>query len=219
MDKIKALLKELGLTDEQIEKFVKEGINDKFIPKHRFDEVNEKNKQLEADVKDRDTQITNLKKFEGDNATLKTKIEELETANKQKDEENAKAIKQLKIDNAINYALDGKVEKGYGDLVLGLIDKNSIILKDDGTVAGLDEQIEKIKADKPKLFREVSDNDGEGDGKEHKPGWSFKGDDPNDTQKQTKKSISENFVSSLLNDNKQVSEATAKATEHYFGKE
>lgn len=215
MDKIKAVLKEMGLSDEQIEKFIKDAINDKFIPKHRFDEVNEKNKQLESDVKERDTQITNLKKFEGDNATLKTKIEELETANKQKDEENAKAIKELKIDNAINYALDGKVEKGYTDLVLGLISKDDIILKDDGTVAGLDEQIEKIKADKPKLFKEVSEGD---EGDENK-GWSFKGDDPNDSQKQTKKSISENFVNSLLNDNKQISEATTKATEHYFGKE
>lgn len=216
MDKIKAKLKELGLSDEQIDEFVKETINDKFIPKHRFDEVYEKNKQLESDVKDRDTQITNLKKFEGDNATLKTKIEELETANKQKDEENAKAIKDLKIDNAINYALDGKVEKGYADLVLGLINKADIILKDDGTVAGLDEQIEKIKTDKPKLFKEVGEGDNNGgEGK----GWSFKGDDPNDSQKQTKKSISENFVNSLLNENKQVSEVTAKASEHYFGKE
>ena len=202
MDKIKAKLKELGLTDEQVDEFVKETISDKFIPKHRFDEVYEKNKQLENDVKERDSQITNLKKFEGDNATLKTKIEELETANKQKDEENAKAIKELKIDNAINYALDGKVEKGYADLVLGLIHKEDIILKDDGTVAGLDEQTEKIRTDKPKLFKEV----GEGDG-------------ANDSQKQTKKSISENFVSSLLSDNKQISEATSKASEHYFGKE
>lgn len=218
MDKIKAKLKELGLSDEQINEFVKEAINDKFIPKHRFDEVNEKNKQLESDVKERDTQITNLKKFEGDNATLKSKIEELENANKQKDEENAKAIKSLKIDNAINYALDGKVEKGYADLVLGLINKEDIILKDDGTVAGLDEQIEKIKTDKPKLFKEAGEDGGE-DNKGEGKGWSFKGDDPNDSQKQTRKSISENFVASLLNDNKQVSEATAKATEHYFGKE
>lgn len=216
MDKIKAKLKELGLSDEQIEQFVKEAINDKFIPKHRFDEVNEKNKQLEKDVTDRDTQISNLKKFEGDSEKLKAKIDELEQANKQKDEENAKTIKTLKIDNAINYALDGKVEKGYGDLVLGLIDKTSIILKDDGTIAGLDEQIEKIRTDKPRLFKEIS---GEGDGGEDRKGWSFKGDDPNDSQKQNKKSISENFVNSLLNDNKQISEATAKATEHYFGKE
>lgn len=219
MDKIKALLKELGLTDEQISKFINDGITDKFIPKHRFDEVNEKNKQLEQDVKDRDSQITNLKKFEGDNATLKTKIEELETANKQKDEENAKAIKSLKIENAINYALDGKVEKGYADLVLGLIDKNAIILKDDGTVAGLDEQVEKIKTDRPKLFIE---NPGAGTGKEpdnKEQGWSFKGQEPGESQKQTQKTISENFVTSLLSENKEANEVTKKATEHYFGKE
>ena len=33
MDKIKAKLKELGLSDEQVEQFIKETINDKFIPK------------------------------------------------------------------------------------------------------------------------------------------------------------------------------------------
>ena len=85
MDKIKQVLKELGLSDEQIDKFIKDAINDKFIPKHRFDEVNEKNKQLTDDVSERDKQISNLKKFEGDNATLQTKITELENANKQKD--------------------------------------------------------------------------------------------------------------------------------------
>ncbi len=216
MDKIKQVLKEMGLSDEQIEKFIKDAINDKFIPKHRFDEVNEKNKQLTDDVTERDKQISNLKKFEGDNATLQTKIEELETANKQKDEENAKAIKALKIDNAINYALNGKVQDGYSDLVLGLIDKNLIVLKDDGTIAGLDEQIEKAKKDKPLLF--VTEQ--EGDNKDQKfDGWSFKGSQPQDNQGQTNKSISENFVNSLLNDSKEISEATAKATEHYFGKE
>ena len=215
MDKIKSKLKELGLSDDQIDQFIRETITDKFIPKHRFDEVNQKNRQLEDDVKERDNQITNLKKFEGDNATLKTKIEELETANKQKDEENSRAIRELKIENAINYVLDGKVEKGYADLVLGLINKSDIILKDDGTIAGLDEQVEKIKADRPKLFKEPGGNSEEGGNK----GWSFKGNDPNDSQKQTKRSISENFVNSLLEDNKQISEATAKASEHYFGKE
>lgn len=216
MEQIKQILKEMGLSDEQISKFIKDAINDKFIPKHRFDEVNEKNKQLIDDVVERDKQISNLKKFEGDNATLQAKIEELETSNKQKDEENAKAIKSLKIDNAINYALNGKVQNGYNDLVLGLIDKSLIVLKEDGTIAGLDEQIEKAKKDKPLLF--VTEQEG-GKGNQQFDGWSFKGDDPKDKQGQTNKSISENFVNSLLNDNKTISDATAKATEHYFGKE
>ena len=85
MENLKKLLKELGLTDEQVDKVVKEGINDKFIPKFRFDEVNEKNKQLTDDISARDKQIKELSKFEGDNASLKTKIEELEKANKEKD--------------------------------------------------------------------------------------------------------------------------------------
>ena len=217
MEKIKQLLKEMGLSDEQIEKFVKEAINDKFIPKHRMDELNAKNKQLTDDITDRDNQIKSLKKFEGDNATLKTKIEELETANKQKDEANAKAIKELKIENAINYALNGKVQEGYQDLVTGLIDKSLIILKDDGTVSGLDEQLAKIKESKSLLF--VSDNNGEQD-KDTKPnGWNFKGTDPKDGQPHNKKSVAENFVNDLLQDNKNVSEATKSASEYYFGKE
>lgn len=217
MEHIKQLLKEMGLSDEQIEKFIKGAINDKFIPKHRMDEVNEKNKQLTEDVKNRDKQIEDLKKFEGDNATLKSKIEELETANKEKDEANAKAIKELKVDNAINYALSGKVQEGYGDLVTGLIDKTLIILKDDGTVSGLDEQLSKIKESKPLLF--VS-GDGEGGEDGGKPqGWNFKGSDPKDSQNHNKTTVSENFVKSLLEDNKNISEETKSASEFYFGKQ
>lgn len=214
MENLKKLLKELGLTDEQVDKVVKEGINDKFIPKFRFDEVNEKNKQLTDDISARDKQIKELSKFEGDNASLKTKIEELEKANKEKDEENKKAITQLKIDNAVDFALNGKVQEGYNDIVRGLIDKQLIILKDDGTVSGLDEQIEKIKKDKALLF--VSDN-GDGDNGKKQDGWNFKGGDPKDGQNPNSKSISENFVNSLLADNKAISESTKNASDYYFG--
>lgn len=217
MEKLRQLLKEAGLSDEQIEKIIKESITDKFVPKHRLDETLQKNKQLEDTIKDRDTQITNLKKFEGDNETLKTKIEELEQANKDKDAKNAEAIRTLKIENHINYALSGKVQEGYDDLVRGLIDKSLIVLKEDGTISGLDEQIEKAKKDKPLLFvNENSDNKGTDDkGK----GWSFKGDDPANNQKQTDKTVAENFVNSLVEDNKAISDSASKASEFYFGKQ
>lgn len=216
METIKLKLKELGLSDEQIQKFIDEAFKDKFIPKHRMDEVNAKNKQLTEDLNNRDKQIKELSKFEGDNATLKTKIEELEKANKAKDEENAKVIQSLKIENAVNYALNGKVQEGYIDIVTNLIDKSLIILKDDGTVSGLDEQIEKIKKDKALLF--VSDNDGNNNQDGGKPnGWSFKGDNLQDGQQNTKKTVSENFVASLVADNKAISDATQKATDFYFG--
>lgn len=215
MDKMKQALKELGLTDEQIEKFIKDNVNDKFIPKHRFDEINEKNKQLTEDVSNRDKQIKDLSKFEGDNATLKSKIEELEKANKEKDEANSKAIKELQIENAIRSTLGGKVQKGYEDLVHGLIDKALIILKEDGTVSGLDEQLTKIQESKPLLFTQGEDNNQDN----RNTGWNFKGEPPKDGQRQSNKSVSENFVTSLLDDNKAISETTSKATEFYFGKQ
>lgn len=217
MDKIKQMLKEAGLSDEQIQKIIDESIKDKFVPKHRFDEVNEKNKHLTEDVANRDKQIKDLSKFEGDNATLKTKIEELEKANKEKDEANAKAIQGLKIENAINYTLNGKVQEGYGDLVLGLIDKSAIILKEDGTVSGLQEQVDKIMKDKPLLFNSQEGGNEDGKGSNHANGWNFKGQDPKDSNKPGANTVSENFVKSLLDENKTISENAKNATEFYFG--
>lgn len=216
MEQIKRILKEMGLSDEQIQKFIDDAIKDKFIPKHRMDEVNEKNKQLTEDISSRDKQIKELSKFEGDNQALKTRIEELEKANKDKDEQNKQAIQKLRIDNAVNNALNGKVQEGYNDIVQGLIDKSLIILKDDGTISGLDEQIEKIKKDKSLLFVEDKPGDKK-DGPNGPNGWSIKGDNPRDGQYQTSKTVSENFVASLLEDNKNISEATKTASDYYFG--
>lgn len=213
MDKIKLLLKEMGLTEEQVTKFVTECITDKFIPKHRFDEINQKNSQLEQTVSERDKQIKELSKFEGDNATLKEQIEKLQEENKQKDEQNQKAITELKMQNAISQALSGKVQQGYNDIVENLIDKSLITIKADGTISGLDEQIIKLQQDKPLLFEE---NKPEGNDK--KPdGWNFKGSNPQDGKDASKKSVSENFVQSLLDDNSKISETTKQANDYYFG--
>lgn len=213
MDKIKLLLKEMGLTEEQVTKFVTECITDKFIPKHRFDEINQKNSQLEQTVSERDKQIKELSKFEGDNATLKEQIEKLQEENKQKDEQNQKAIAELKMQNAISQALSGKVQQGYNDIVENLIDKSLITIKADGTISGLDEQIIKLQQDKPLLFEE---NKPEGNDK--KPdGWNFKGSNPQDGKDASKKSVSENFVQSLLDDNSKISETTKQANDYYFG--
>lgn len=213
MDKIKLLLKEMGLTEEQVTKFVTECITDKFIPKHRFDEINQKNSQLEQTISERDKQIKELSKFEGDNATLKEQIEKLQEENKQKDEQNQKAITELKMQNAISQALSGKVQQGYNDIVENLIDKSLITIKADGTISGLEEQIIKLQQDKPLLFEE---NKPEGNDK--KPnGWNFKGSNPQDGKDASKKSVSENFVQSLLDDNSKISETTKQANDYYFG--
>lgn len=207
-------LKSLGLEDSVIDQIMKDGINKNFIPKHRFDEVNEELKSQKDLVIERDKQIKDLSKFEGDNKALKTKIDELETANKEKAAEYEANLKTVKLENAIKNALKDQVQEGYLDIVEGLIDKSIITLKDDGTVSGLQEQIDAKKADKPLLFAEAKKGE---DGKEKDPvNFKFKGDDPKDSSNNDKTSDSEAFVNDLLANRSPQTEASEKAATHYF---
>ena len=84
----KEKLMEWGLTEEQANK-VMEGLNGSFVTKSRFNEVNEENKTLKAQVSERDGQIETLKKSAGDNTELQNQITALQEANKQKDKDHA----------------------------------------------------------------------------------------------------------------------------------
>ncbi|MFR3498675.1 MAG: phage scaffolding protein [Paraclostridium bifermentans] len=128
----------------------------KYIEKSKFDEVKQAKKQLETDIKDRNTQLEDLKKSAGDNATLKQQIEQLQNENKKKDEEYQAELKDLKLTNAIKLAItDSAQDVG---LVSGLIDKSKLILSDDGKITGLDEQINGLKEGKSFLFKSEESN-------------------------------------------------------------
>ena len=100
----KEKLMEWGLSEEQANK-VMDGLNGSFVTKARFNEVNEENKALRAQIADRDGQIETLKKSAGDNTELQNQIAALQEANKQKDKDHANEIKTLKITNAVDMAL------------------------------------------------------------------------------------------------------------------
>lgn len=123
----------------------------KYIEKSKFDEVKQAKKQLETDIKDRNTQLEDLKKSAGDNATLKQQIEQLQNDNKKKDEEYQAELKDLKLTNAIKLAITDSAQDV--DLVSGLIDKSKLILSDDGKITGLDEQVNGLKEGKSFLFK------------------------------------------------------------------
>ena len=74
----------LGLSEEQAEKVLSTNAEQLkgFIPKSRFDEVNNTKKQLEKDLKDRDVQLENLKNSSGDVETMKQTVENLQRDNK-----------------------------------------------------------------------------------------------------------------------------------------
>ncbi|MDF9412970.1 hypothetical protein E1B06_14895 [Brevibacillus laterosporus] len=172
---LKELLKSMGLSDEQIIKIMG-GVDEKYkgyVPKHRFDEVNEAKKQLETDLKDRDKQLTDLKKSVGDNEDLKKQIETLQNDNKTKDEQYQAKIKDMQVSTAIKLAIHGKVHDA--DLIVGtsntpgMLDKSKIEVNEDGTVkSGLDDQIKALQESKAFLFVE----------KPQDKGFQFKGAQP-----------------------------------------
>ena len=122
-----------------------------YVTKERFNEVNEAKKDLEGQVSERDKQLETIKKSTGDIEGLKTKIEELQTANKASATEYETKLKDLQFSNAIKLAIADKAQDV--DLVVGLFDKSKLILGDDGKITGLDEQVKTLQESKSFLFK------------------------------------------------------------------
>ncbi|WP_273483629.1 phage scaffolding protein [Desulforamulus ruminis] len=158
MEWLKRLLEGKGLSEEQIKAIV-EGVEANYknhIPKHRFDEVNEAKKQLETDLKDRDGQLTTLKKSAGDNEELKKQIEQLQADNKKKDEDYQTKLRDMTITAAIKLAVAGEAHDP--DLITTLLDKSKIEVQEDGSIkAGLEDQIKALRESKAFLFVEKQD--------------------------------------------------------------
>lgn len=124
--------------------------NGAYIPKQRFDQVNEQAKEYKKQVGERDTQISKLKEEFKDTAGLKEKVTELETANKIQKEAYEKQLSEITFNNALEKSLgDYKIKDSK--LIMALIDKDK--LKVDGdTVIGLKEQIEPLQKSHDFLF-------------------------------------------------------------------
>lgn len=128
-----------------------------FIPKARFDEVNNEKKKLELDVRDRDSQLEALKNSTGDVEAMKKQIETLQADNKKKDDEHKAEIKKLKIDNAIETALMTAKAKNNVAVKALLKDIDKAELLEDGTIKGLSEQIANLQKSDSYLFETQSD--------------------------------------------------------------
>lgn len=175
---IKSKLYSIGLTEDQINQVMEviEESRKDYIPKYRFDEVNEAKKQLEAQLQERDKQLAELKKAVGENEELRKQIEELQKANKVQAEEYKAKIRDMAVTTAIKLAVAGQAHDP--DLIATLLDKSKIELDDNGNIkGGLEDQLKVLKEQKPFLF--ISEEP-----KNQTTTISFKGATPADGSKQ-----------------------------------
>ncbi len=177
MAKLKEILgKELfkQLSEDKQKEYKNKDLEDvsggNYIPKQRFDQVNEQAKEYKKQVGERDTQISKLKEEYKDVDGLKDKVTELETANKNQKETYEKQLNDIAFNNALEKSL-GSFNVKDKKLIMALIDKDK--LKVDGeTVIGLKEQIEPLQKSHEYLFeKEIKGTGtfGTGGGKDPEP--------------------------------------------------
>ena len=147
------LMKIEGMTDDLASKIAEASAEELkgYIPKTRFDEVNEAKKNAEALVKERDKQLEDVKKNSGDNEELKNQITQLQAENKASKEKYEADIKKMQIDNAVQSALKDAGAKNTTAL-MALLTLDKAELAEDGTVKGLAEQIQSLQKSESYLF-------------------------------------------------------------------
>lgn len=174
----------LGFTEDQatnILKLHKEAIDGNYVAKHRFDEVNGELKTSKEQVTERDKQITDLKKFEGDTKALQEKITTLEADNSTKDKEYKANLALERKKNAIKLALleDENGKPHDADMVMRLFNLEQVVI-DEATgkiSSGYKEQNDSIRKEKTFLFGTKEQP------KPGTPGWKPAGNPPADGDK------------------------------------
>lgn len=152
--KLKEQLVGMGLTEEMAQKVIDEVIDGNYIPKSRFNEINEENKTLKQSITDRDKQLEDLKKSSGDNAELKKQIEGLQQQNADQKKAHDAEMEQLRLETAIETALITAGAKN-AKAVRSLLNASNLKLAADGSVEGLKEQLETVQKSDPYMFNEV----------------------------------------------------------------
>ena len=116
------------------------------VPKETFNDIN-------GQLKTANSTIADLKKNNADNETLQQTINEHEkTIKTQKADYEAK-VRNLTLDSAIEKALVNAKAK-HTDLLSGKIDRDKLVISEDGKVTGIDEQLKGLKDNYKDLFEE-----------------------------------------------------------------
>lgn len=136
----------LGVSEEiasKIVEMVHEEISGRYVPKERMDEINEAKKNAEALIKERDKQLEELKKSVGDSESLKEEIAKLQEANKTAKKEYEDNINRMKLDGAVEKAINDVKGKNV-KAIRALLNLDNAKLAEDGTVEGVADQLKAL---------------------------------------------------------------------------
>ena len=177
-------LKALGLTDEQVAAIV-ESNGKTFVSKGRFNEINEENKSLKAQLAELNTTIDTLKKDSKGNEETVKQLDALKAELKTRQSEHEAQMKALKIDGMVERSLlQAKARNTKAVRALLNLDNAEI---DGEEVKGLAEQIQALKTDNAYLFDDVQEVQG------YKPQSSGEVDQQNNVAEVFKNALSGGF--------------------------
>jgi hypothetical protein len=124
------------------------GVKENYIPKHRFDEVNNSLKDYKEQVTQRDTQLDELSKQAKGDDELTKKLNDMTEANSKFEERLTLQQRDFEIDKAI---IQSKAKNPKA--LKALLDMEKLKL-DDGKLSGIEEQLKAIKDSDSYMFND-----------------------------------------------------------------
>lgn len=145
-------LKNLGLSDEQVDKVMSEHGKDMTSLQEKVSNLSTERDGLQSQLSERDKQLDGLQKSSKNVDELNAQIKQLQSDNKKVNEEwqtkLATQTKNFKIETALREANAKNIKA-----VLPFIESDKVTIEGD-SLKGLDEQIKAIKANESYLFSE-----------------------------------------------------------------
>lgn len=141
----------IGLTNEQTEKVMELNKEEQrnFIPKTRFDKLNEKKKELEKQVMILQAKIEEMLFTNEANRTLKEQAGVLWENFISSTFKQEELLREFLIQAAIRAKLQGVA---HTEFIIDRIDKSKLTLTSQGEVLGLDKQLIKMQTEYPDYF-------------------------------------------------------------------
>lgn len=150
-------LKKLGLNDEQVKEVmalkgeaIKAG---QAKQQATIDEITAERDSLNEQIAQRDTDIKALKKASGANEELSSKLSELQTKYDADTKALSETLATTKLNSAISEAI-GKTSARDPQDLKAFLNMDDIKLEEDGSIAGLNDQIKTLQESKAYLFNE-----------------------------------------------------------------